>query len=93
MRPSGLQGSVELDVGELGSADDPLLGFAGQCGLCVKVMQEFLLDHVAPVGECPILDADDGRLDRARSVTHYREQPLLKHALHRTLTPNTIAAA
>ena len=56
-------------------------------------MQEFLLDHVAPVGECPILDADDGRLDRARSVTHYREQPLLKHALHRTLTPNTIAAA
>jgi hypothetical protein len=54
---------VELDVGELFAADDPLLLGNRYAVPGRQVMQVFLHDHIAAAGEVRVLVADDRRCD------------------------------
>ena len=60
---AGLRGVVELDVAELGPADDLLLLLDGHRVPCREVMQVLLDDHVAAAGEGRVLLADEGGVD------------------------------
>ena len=63
MRETWLDRIVELDVGELGAADDALLRFGGQRVPRGKVVHVFLRDHIAAAGEGGILGADERGFD------------------------------
>ena len=59
---------VELDIGELGSADDALLRLRGQRVPGAEVVEIFLHDHVAAAGERGVLAADDRGFGRFRAA-------------------------
>jgi hypothetical protein len=64
VRAAWLDGIVELDVRELGSADDLLLFFDGHAVPRVQRMQILLHDHVAAAGEGRVFATDDDGIDR-----------------------------
>ena len=63
MRRRRLYSVVELDIGELGAADDALLRLRGQRVPFRQVMEIFLHDHIAAAGERRIFLADERRVD------------------------------
>ena len=63
MRKAGLDGIVQLDVGELGAADEAFLLLDGHRVPGLQVMQVLLHDHVAAAGEGRVLLADDGGVE------------------------------
>ena len=64
MGKARLDRGVELDVGELGAADDPFLRLGRQIVPALQIVQVFLHDDIAAAGESRVLAADEGGVER-----------------------------